>query len=124
MSTVPKSSIRQDNSDETTTEQEKFCYDNFNLRTHNELEAEYYRNLGDVVGRVSTTDKLGILGNFNTSVGSDNELYGPALDKFGKRRCNSNGELLQNFCPHFGLAVQTHISISQMHLFYLGPSAT
>ena len=66
---------------------------------------EYYRSLSDVVGRVSTADKLVILGDFNARVGSDHELYGPALGKFGKGSCNSNGELLLNFCTQFGLVV-------------------
>ena len=66
---------------------------------------ECYRSLSDVVGRVSTADKLVILGDFNARVGSDHELYGPALGKFGKGCCNSNGELLLNFCTQFGLVV-------------------
>jgi hypothetical protein len=59
---------------------------------------EYYRSLSDVVGRVRAADKLVILGDFNARVGGDHELYGPALGKFGKGSCNSNGELLLNFC--------------------------
>jgi hypothetical protein len=66
---------------------------------------EYYRSLSDVVGRVPAADKLVILGDFNARVGEDHELYGPALGKFGKGSCNSNGELLLHFCTQFGLVV-------------------
>ena len=66
---------------------------------------EHYRSLSDVVGRVPAADKLAILGDFNARVGSDHELYRPALGKFGKGSCNSNGELLLNFCMQFGLVV-------------------
>ena len=52
---------------------------------------EYYRGVADVVGDLPAADKLVILGDFNARVGSDHELYGPALGKFGKGNCNSNG---------------------------------
>jgi hypothetical protein len=66
---------------------------------------EYYRSLSDVVGRVAAADKVVILGDFNARVGGDHELYAPALGKFAKGSCNSNGELLLNFCTQFGLVV-------------------
>jgi exonuclease III len=84
----------------------KFATITYAPTTYPEPEKEeHYRSLSDVVGRVPAADKLVILGDFNARVGSDHELYRPALGKFGKGSCNSNGELLLNFCMQFGLVV-------------------
>jgi hypothetical protein len=66
--------------------------------TYPEAEKEeYYWSLSDVIGRVPAAERLVILGDFNARVGSDHELYGPALGKLGKGSCNSNGELFTEF---------------------------
>ena len=57
--------------------------------------------LNTVECSISIVDKILILGDLNTWVGSDLN-YGPALGKFGKGSSNANGEL---FCSQQQLSI-------------------
>lgn len=73
---------------------------------HTEVEKEeFYRSLSEEIERIPVDDKLILLGDFNARVGKDHDMFGPALGKFGKGNCNSNGELLINFCTQHNLVL-------------------
>ncbi|KAM9385772.1 thrombopoietin receptor [Pholidichthys leucotaenia] len=50
-------------------------------------------------------DKLLIFGDFNARVGTDWETYTGIIGKFGKKKKNSTGELLLNFCAQLELSI-------------------
>ena len=55
--------------------------------------------------KVPGEDKLLILGDFHARVGTDWEAYKGIIGKFGKKKKNSNGELLLNFCAQQELSI-------------------
>lgn len=74
------------------------------MYTDNEKES-FYQELTQVVLKVPKEDKLLILGDFNARVGTDWETYPNIIGKFGKRKKNSNGDLLLNFCAQHELSI-------------------
>ena len=65
----------------------------------------FYQELTHIVLKFLREDKLLILGDFNARVGTDWETYKGIIGKFGKKKKNSNGELLLNFCAQQELSI-------------------
>ena len=70
--------------------------------TDEEKESFYQAH---VVLKVPREDKLLILGDFNARVGTDWETHTDIIGKFGKKKKNSNGELLLNVCAQLELSI-------------------
>ena len=76
-------------------------------KTYSVEEKEiFYQELTHIVLKVPREDKLLILGDFNARVGTDWEIYKGVIGKFGKKKRNSNGDLLLNFCAQQELSIR------------------
>ena len=53
-----------------------------------------YSQLKGRFRNIHSTNKLQLIGDFNASIGRENDKWLSALDKYGIGKCNSNGELL------------------------------
>ena len=62
--------------------------------SRNTTKERFYEELCRALKAVSTTDKLIVLGDLNSCVGSDHETWDRVLGRFGRGNCNDNGELL------------------------------
>ena len=67
----------------------------------------FYADLDAVISTVPASDKLIILGDFNTRVGGDSSSWEGVLGKHGTGKCNSNGLLLLQTCAKHDLLI-TH----------------
>ena len=65
----------------------------------------FYAQLRSVLNNVPPEDKLILLGDFNARVGSNHNVWRPALGRFGKGQQNHNGELLTCLCTELDLAI-------------------
>ena len=59
--------------------------------------------------RVSTNDKLVVLGDFNARVGKDHHLWEEVIGHHGIRNCNANGQFLLGLCAEHQLIVTNTI---------------
>ena len=73
-----------------------------------EVIDQFYSDLNSVIAKVSIDDKLIILGDFNSRVGTDNTTW-PVLGPHGVGNCNSNGTKLLTFCTENDLVVTNTI---------------
>ena len=74
--------------------------------THTEEEKEmFYEQLRQITNSIPRSDKIVLLGDFNSRVGSDWKTWQPAIGKFGRGNMNSNGELLLNLCTEMDLVI-------------------
>jgi exonuclease III len=70
-----------------------------------ELKLKFYEDLHAVVRRVPRNEKIILLGDFNARVGTNHEVWAPVIGKHGIGKCNSNGELLLQFCSEHHLLI-------------------
>ena len=63
-----------------------------------EVKDKFYNDLDDVISATPRTDKLILLGDFNTSVGTDHQTWEGVICPDGVGKCNSNGLLLLRKC--------------------------
>ena len=70
-----------------------------------EEKETFYQELTHTVLGVPREDKLLILGDFNARVGMDWDTYRGIIGKYGKKKKNSNGELLLTFCAQLELSI-------------------
>lgn len=75
------------------------------LDSSDEAKAEFYQSLENILARVSPTDKLVIMGDFNARVGKDSDTWNGVLGKFGRGSMNENGLLLSMKCVEHELAI-------------------
>ncbi|KAJ7427538.1 craniofacial development protein 2-like protein [Willisornis vidua] len=59
---------------------------------------KFYTDLRCLTQKVPADDKKIILGDFNTRVGNNSEVWKGVLSKHGFQNCNNNGRLLLEFC--------------------------
>ena len=71
----------------------------------NEDKDAFYRLLTNTVDKISSADKLLLLGDFNARVGKDFTTYEGVIGKHGKGNKISNGDLLLNFCTQKELCI-------------------
>lgn len=65
----------------------------------------FYESLQKVVDGTHKDDVIMLMGDFNARVGSDYRVYEGCLGKHGVGKCNSNGELLLDFCIRNNLII-------------------
>ena len=70
-----------------------------------DVNDKLYEELHSVIASVPTADKLIILGDFDTRVGSDNISRDGVIEKYGVGRYNSNGLLLLQTCAEHELRI-------------------
>ena len=68
----------------------------------------FYRDLHNLLQQVDSNGKLLILGDFNSRVGRDLELWKEVQGRNGIGNCNDNGRLLLEFCSEHQLASARH----------------
>ena len=71
------------------------------------VKEAFYRDLHNLLQQVDSKDKLLILGDFNTRVGRDFELWKGVLGRQGIGNCNDNERLLLEFCSEHQLVIPT-----------------
>ena len=75
------------------------------LQAETVVKEAFYRDLHNPLQQVDSKDKLLILGDFNTRVGRDFELWKGVLCRHGIGNCNDSGRLLLEFCSEHQLII-------------------
>ncbi|KAJ7413320.1 hypothetical protein BTVI_43795 [Pitangus sulphuratus] len=70
---------------------------------------KFYINLCRLTQKVSTDDKIIILGDFNARVGKNSEAWKRVLGKYGVGNCNDNRLFLLEFCVEHQLTITNTI---------------
>ena len=70
-----------------------------------ETKEHFYRSLDSLLSEIPAADKLILLGDFNARVGKEYEAWPQTLEKFGRGKMNSNGEMLLTMCSEHELAI-------------------
>ena len=88
--------------------------------TYSEEEKEqFYLELSNTLDSVPKSDKLLILGDFNTLFGNGCNMWPNVMGRHGIGKMNSNGLLLLSFCAEEGLTITNTpfwiVSNPQMH---------
>lgn len=68
------------------------------LTAAEEVKDDFYSRLETMIKGLPNPEILIILGDFNASVGSDNEVWPNCIGHFGIGKCNENGERLLELC--------------------------
>ena len=84
----------------------------------NQTREEFYELLGQTFQKITRTDKVIILGDFNARIGDDFTSWPIALGKFGRNKSNSNGEQLLSICTHFNLSITNTSFKMSDHWYY------
>lgn len=75
------------------------------LTAAEEVKDDFYSRLETMIKGFPNPEILIILGDFNASVGSDNEAWPNCIGHFGIGKCNENGERLLELCNFNGLCI-------------------
>ena len=86
------------------------------LQAETGVKEVFYCNLHNLLQQIDSKDKLFILGDFNTRVGQDFELWKGVLGRHGIGNCNDNGCLLLEFYSEHQLII-TNTLFQQMDRF-------
>ena len=70
-----------------------------------ENKEAFCNQLANVLRGIPRTGKLLLIGDFNATIGRDNDKWPLVMSKHGIGKCNSNGELLLSLCSEFELIV-------------------
>ena len=70
-----------------------------------EEKERFYESLKATIGRVPSSDKLIVLGDFNARVGRDHETWERVIGHHGMGNENANGSLLLNMCAEHQLTI-------------------
>ena len=80
------------------------CYAPTMNATEQEID-NFYDQLREVISKVSYSDKLILMGDFNARVGSDHQTWPGILGHHGIGKMNSNGLRLLSLCREFNLTI-------------------
>ena len=80
------------------------------------VKEAFYRDLHNLLQQVDSNGKLLILGDFNSRVGRDLELWKGVLGRHGTGNCNDNGRLLLEFCSNISSSSPTPCSTQKNRL--------
>ena len=69
------------------------------------IKDKFYEDLHYLTAAVPKSEKLLILGDFKTRVGTDNQTWENVIGKNGTGNCNNNGLLLLKFCAEHELLI-------------------
>ncbi|XP_045503538.1 uncharacterized protein LOC123700381 [Colias croceus] len=75
------------------------------LTSSEETKDQFYNQLDETVSKVSTGDRLYILGDFNARVGQDFSTWPSCIGYHGVGNMNENGQRLLEFCSDHRLCV-------------------
>ena len=75
------------------------------LHSTDEDKDQFYQALDEAISRISSTESLYLLGDFNARVGADQEAWPTCLGNFGRGKINENGQRLLELCCSRGLCV-------------------
>ena len=75
------------------------------MTNQDEVKDKFYDDLDSVISAAPRTDKLIILGDFNTRVGTDHQTWEGVIGSEGEGTCNSNGLLLLRKCAEHELLI-------------------
>ena len=83
----------------------------FTMTNPDEVQDKFYNDLGDVISATPRTDKVILLGDFNTRVGTDHQTWEGVIHvgQEGVGKCNSNGLLLLRKCAEHDLLITNTI---------------
>jgi len=65
----------------------------------------FYLLLDETLQRIPATDKIILLGDFNSRIGRDHTLWNGAIGRHGIGSCNADGESLLNLCNSHDLVI-------------------
>jgi hypothetical protein len=65
----------------------------------------FYDGLQSIIDAIDKDDVIMLMGDFNARVGADFHVYKGCLGKHGVGKCNSNGDLLLDFCVRNKLVI-------------------
>ena len=70
-----------------------------------EVKEKFYDDLNTLIKSGPRYDKVILLGDFNSRVGTDYKTWSNMIGENGVGKCNSNGLLLLKFCAEHGLLI-------------------
>ena len=86
------------------------------LHSTDEDKDQFYQALDEAISRISSTESLYLLGDFNARVGADQKAWPTCLGNFGRGKINENGQRLLELSCHHGLCVtNTYFKCKEIH---------
>ncbi|KYO38647.1 hypothetical protein Y1Q_0023362 [Alligator mississippiensis] len=75
------------------------------LHSDEEVKEGFYSDFDNILASISRDNKVILLGDFNTWVGRDHEIWSRTISKSGVGKANANGILLLTKCAQHGLII-------------------
>ncbi|XP_076031048.1 uncharacterized protein LOC143019264 [Oratosquilla oratoria] len=75
------------------------------LDAEDEVKEYFYAQLDNIISSIPKNDKINLLGDFNTRVGRDHNLWKGIIGKEGVGKVNANGTLLLTKCAEHDLVI-------------------
>lgn len=75
------------------------------LDADEDVKNSFYHQLNAILTKISSKDKILLLGDFNARIGRDNRLWENVMGKQGVGNCNGNGLLLLGLCAEHELFI-------------------
>ena len=86
------------------------------LAAEEEIKDQFYGSLHEALSRISSSDKLLLLGDFNARVGMNSEIWPRIIDTHGVGKMNSSGLRLLTLCvEHDQLISNTFFRMKNIH---------
>ncbi|KYO24075.1 hypothetical protein Y1Q_0004654 [Alligator mississippiensis] len=80
-----------------------------NLDSKEEVKEKFYSDLNNALASIPRDDKVILLGDFNTWVGRDHEIWSRAIGKNSTGKANANSILLLTKCTQHSLIMMNAI---------------